>query len=283
MRKTPFALRLARLAFPSILKSRFLCTIRYLSSSPTPLMLSALRFLTILPLPLHRPQKNHARWLTHHGWQATLVGLLIGAISAIPVLITSTILPPLLLAILAVVGSIILSGALHEDGLADTADSLGTTKEKRLHTMHDPHCGSFAVIALILSLAIRTTALAFLFKTGNLVIPLLLIHAAARSAFPLWCRLLSSHPQTSLARLLGNTTPNAFSVLSPLLVTAILAFAFLSPAHATIFLATFTTCSLLLLPLFKRLFKRLNGDLCGFGEQILECLLLLCLCSLRSI
>ena len=245
-------------------------------------MLSALSFLTILPLPPHSPQKNPARWLTHQGWQATLTGLLIGAISAIPLLITSTILPPPLLAILAIVSSVILSGALHEDGLADTTDSLGTTKEKRLHTMHDPHCGSFAVIALILSLTIRTTALAFLFKTGNLVIPLLLIHAAARSAFPLWCRFLNPHPKTSLARLLGNTTPNTFSVLSPLLLIAILALVFLSPAHATIFLATFATCSLLLLLFFKRLFKRLNGDLCGFGEQILECLLLLCLCSLQS-
>ena len=245
-------------------------------------MLSALRFLTILPVPQISPSPSHARWITHHGWQATLSGLLIGTICATLALIASPLLPPLPCAILTITCSILLSGALHEDGLADTADSLGTTKEKRLRTMHDPHCGSFAVIALILSLTIRTTSLAFLFETGLLVVPLLLTHAAARSAFPLWCRFLKPHPQTSLARLLEKTTPNTFSVLSPFLVSSALAFVLLPPAHALIFLATLVICSLLLLPLFKRLFARLNGDLCGSGEQILECTLLLCLCSLQS-
>ena len=241
-----------------------------------------------------------ARWLTHHGWQATLVGILIGIICSIPPYIANDLLPITgyffmpapLCAILAVVCSIILSGALHEDGLADTADSLGTPQnkhknknnylEKRLQVMHDPHCGSFAVLALIVSLITRMTALTYLFFSEDFFTPLLLTHAAARSAFPLWCRYLQPHEKTNLARLLDDTMPTTFSILSPFLLTAVLAFVLLTPTNAAIFLATLATCSLLLLLFFQRKFSRLSGDLCGFGEQILECILLLGLCFFAS-
>ncbi len=241
-------------------------------------MFSALRFLTILPLPAHIP---HAKWLTRHGWQATFTGIFIGILCAIPATLAVALsLPAPLSAALVIVCSIVLSGALHEDGLADTADSLGAPKDRRLQIMHDPRCGTFAVLALIVSLAAKISALIYLFFSLDFFTPLILTHAAARSAFPLWCRFLKPHPKTGLARLLDNTTPNAFSVLSPFFLTAILAFALLSAFSAAIFLATLTTCSLLLLLFFRRKFTFLSGDLCGFGEQILECALLFCLCAL---
>ncbi|AMJ59283.1 adenosylcobinamide-GDP ribazoletransferase [Bosea sp. PAMC 26642] len=69
---------------------------------------------------------------------------------------------PLLVATLAVTTLVLTTGALHEDGLADTADGLfgGATPERRLEIMKDSRVGSYGALALGLSLLLRVTALA---------------------------------------------------------------------------------------------------------------------------
>ena len=58
---------------------------------------------------------------------------------------------------------VLTTGALHEDGLADIADSFGgTTRERRLEIMRDSRIGSFGASALFLALALRIGALAAL-------------------------------------------------------------------------------------------------------------------------
>lgn len=63
----------------------------------------------------------------------------------------SHILPPLAACILAIVARLLLTGALHEDGLADFFDGFGggTSKEKILAIMKDSHIGSYGTIGLI--------------------------------------------------------------------------------------------------------------------------------------
>jgi adenosylcobinamide-GDP ribazoletransferase len=81
------------------------------------------------------------------GWAALAVGLP-GALAAGLVLATQTIL----------------TGALHEDGLADTADGLwgGWDRDRRLEIMKDSRIGTYGVIALVLSFGLRWSALAAL-------------------------------------------------------------------------------------------------------------------------
>ena len=72
-------------------------------------------------------------------------------------------LGPWLAAMLAVAAMTLATGALHEDGLADTADSFGgATRERRLEIMRDSRIGSFGAAALFLALALRIGALAAL-------------------------------------------------------------------------------------------------------------------------
>ena len=61
--------------------------------------------------------------------------------------------------LLAVAAAIIVTGALHEDGLADVADAVGahTTKERRLEILKDPRVGTFGALALILAVGLTTT------------------------------------------------------------------------------------------------------------------------------
>jgi len=63
---------------------------------------------------------------------------------------------------------ILVTGALHEDGLADTADGLwgGFTRTRRLEIMKDSHIGTYGVLALILSLGLRWIALSGLLAAG---------------------------------------------------------------------------------------------------------------------
>ncbi|WP_297769883.1 adenosylcobinamide-GDP ribazoletransferase [uncultured Roseovarius sp.] len=103
-------------------------------------------------------------------WAYPLVGLLLGALAALAGLFVLWLgLPAAMAALVAVAVPIVLSGAMHEDGLADTADGLwgGWTRERRLEIMKDSHIGSYGVIALCLSLIARIIALWLLYEAGT--------------------------------------------------------------------------------------------------------------------
>ncbi|MFD0857650.1 adenosylcobinamide-GDP ribazoletransferase [Roseovarius aquimarinus] len=75
-------------------------------------------------------------------------------------------LPSALAALSALAAQVIVTGAMHEDGLADTADGLwgGWTRAQRLEIMKDSHIGAYGVVALILSLSARWSALWLMFQ-----------------------------------------------------------------------------------------------------------------------
>ena len=74
------------------------------------------------------------------------------------------VLPGLAAAALAVTLGIVITGALHEDGLADTVDAFGAGggPEETLRILKDPTHGTYGVIALVLSIVLRVLALAAL-------------------------------------------------------------------------------------------------------------------------
>jgi adenosylcobinamide-GDP ribazoletransferase len=76
-------------------------------------------------------------------------------------------------------------GCLHEDGLADTADSFGgATRERKLEIMRDSRIGSYALCALVMSLLLRVGALASLADPALVAPALIAAHAAARATMP---------------------------------------------------------------------------------------------------
>lgn len=122
----------------------------------------ALMLLTRLPagqLPDPAPRIGAAVWAF------PLAGLTVGLGAALVFWIAAALgLPLALAALLALGAQIILCGALHEDGLADLADGLwgGPTPARRLEIMRDSRIGSYGVLALFLSLALRWQALVYL-------------------------------------------------------------------------------------------------------------------------
>ncbi len=102
------------------------------------------------------------------------VGWVVGAIGAVVLLAAAHLLPggngALAAAVLCTVATVWLTGAFHEDGLADTADGLGgsSKRERALEIMKDSRIGSFGAIALMLALLLKAALLAALAGQGAL-------------------------------------------------------------------------------------------------------------------
>lgn len=122
-----------------------------------------LRFYSRLPIP-PLPGEADPYGLPDLGRLARavpLVGLVLGGLAGLVLIVGAALWPPPVAAILAVGAAIVMTGAFHEDGLADTADSFGAmTAERRLEIMKDSRIGTFGASALILGLGLRVTALA---------------------------------------------------------------------------------------------------------------------------
>lgn len=122
--------------------------------------LIALQFLTriqvkqIIPFP--------EDWLPRSAKYMPLVGALIGAVVGIVMLAATAVFPAPVAVVIGLVASVLLTGALHEDGLADTVDAFGggSNVERRLEIMKDSRIGTYGVLALIAVLALKGTSLA---------------------------------------------------------------------------------------------------------------------------
>ncbi|MBZ6076456.1 adenosylcobinamide-GDP ribazoletransferase [Microvirga puerhi] len=126
----------------------------------------ALRFYSRLPVPVLSWERN-PHGLPDFGRIVRilpLAGFVLGLLPACALVLALWLdLGPWLAAILAIATATITTGAFHEDGLADTADSFGgATRERRLAIMKDSLIGSFGTCALVLGFALRITALATL-------------------------------------------------------------------------------------------------------------------------
>jgi len=122
----------------------------------------AVQFMTRLPVPEDLPY-SEARMA-----EATrffpLVGALVGGVAVCVFWLTAFVFPPVVAAILAIAATMLVTGALHEDGLADAADGLGggTTREKALAIMRDSAVGTYGVVTLGVTLLLTIAALSLM-------------------------------------------------------------------------------------------------------------------------
>jgi adenosylcobinamide-GDP ribazoletransferase len=142
---------------------------------------NALRFLTVIPAPMVDHVEDD--WLTRAAKYFPAVGIIVGGCSALVLLLAAKLWTGFLPPLLAVAVGIALTGALHEDGLADTADGLGggRSRETRLAIMKDSRIGTYGALALGFGVALRVFALAAL-PTWTAAAALLGAHAGSRLA-----------------------------------------------------------------------------------------------------
>jgi adenosylcobinamide-GDP ribazoletransferase len=152
---------------------------------------AALAFLTRLPVPAPaEPSLDRAAvWFP-------VVGALVGGIAAGVRALAGLALPPVPATLLAVAAAIVITGGLHEDGLADVADGLGahTTRERRLEILRDPRVGTFGALALIVAVGLVVTTVGAL-DAAHAARALVTAHVLARWAIlPISRFLLPARP-----------------------------------------------------------------------------------------
>src|ERR1700730_2041271 len=206
-----------------------------------------------------------------------IAGALLGALAAAVMAAASAFgLPSLLAAPLATGALVVLSGAMHEDGLADCADGFfgGETPERKLEIMQDSRIGAFGAVALLLSLYLRVMGLALIADNSVGLACAVLIGAAALSrslAFlPLF--LLPPARQTGSGFAAGKPAAGAFAVAIFLAILFALdpvsAGANLSQTLAGISLAS--GCAYATGMVAKHQIGGQTGDVAGAAQQLAE-------------
>jgi adenosylcobinamide-GDP ribazoletransferase len=213
----------------------------------------ALQFLTILPVPGNTAPASEAAIFF------PLVGALIGA-SAGAVLLTGN-------ALLVIAWLLIVTGCIHEDGLADVADAFraGRSRERILSILKDSRIGTYGCLALVMSVLIRWQALAQM--RTNPVYAMIAALALSRTAL---VALAAIAPAAGDG--LGREFVNGVSGNTALAVVAqAVAIAFLTGwQYATTMILSSAAIVFLARAYFVRRLGGVNGDCLGATCQIVE-------------
>ncbi len=237
--------------------------------------LVALALLTRLPLPA-LPDAAFERQ-AQASWAYPLVGVIVGTISAVIAGIALSVgLPAWIAAGLALTAQIITTGAMHEDGLADTADGFwgGWTVERRLEIMKDSNIGTYGVLALVLSVGLRWAALSVVMSHS--VWTLIAVGVASRMGLPALMSVLPRVRPGGLSDRVGE--PPTPSVLVSGFIGLVLVGVLLGAEVAVAVLATILavwSCG----AIARKKVGGQTGDVLGATQQITE---LACLLALAA-
>jgi adenosylcobinamide-GDP ribazoletransferase len=176
---------------------------------------------------------------------------------------------------LSIVATLVVTGGLHEDGLADTADAFGAgaTPHTRLAIMQDSRIGTFGACALIFSIGLRWAALASLAEPKRIAIALIAAHAAARAMPPLLMFLIPPARPDGLSAAAG--LPPADGVAATALLGLAALLLGLGFGRGLIAAALLALCLLAIRWLALNKIGGQTGDVLGALEQISEIAILL--------
>jgi adenosylcobinamide-GDP ribazoletransferase len=233
---------------------------------------TALAFSTRLPLRRLSPADGN---LAQAVWALPLAGLVVGAIGAAAYALAHRLgLPPWPAAALALAATLLVTGALHEDGLADTADGFGggQGRERKLAIMRDSRIGTYGVCALTLALLLRASAVAALAAPGAAA-ALIASHTAGRAAVPLLMLFVGPARSDGLSYAAGQPTPAG--VLAAAVIGLVVVIAGLGFVHAIEAAVVLVIVIALMAWLSVRQVGGQTGDVLGALEQAGEIVILL--------
>jgi adenosylcobinamide-GDP ribazoletransferase len=239
--------------------------------------ITAIAFLTRLPMP-HPDGAMPKNFVRAHR-MFPVVGALIGAAVGLLCLgLRSIGVPDLAAAALALGGSAILTGALHEDGLADVADGFGggRDRESKLEIMRDSRLGTYGAMVLLVSFAAKLSALAAI-PDGFVVPGLIAAHALGRGVLPAMSIHLPYARKDGLARNAGQ--PDAATSVMAVVLALIIALLSLSWTNALFAALAAGVSALAMAWLALRQIGGQTGDVLGGAEQVSETAILVVLAA----
>lgn len=209
-----------------------------------------------------------------------VVGALLGGVLVLALRLLGHLYPQLVTAVILTGISAVLTGAMHLDGLADTADGFGggTTPDDVLRIMKDHAIGSYGAVALILAIALRISATAALLDGRHASAALVLAPALGR-----WTAVLLSATQPYVRPLVQSASPSAGaparlvgrSQLIIATVVTIAGAAAIDWRRGLIACALVVTGSAIWAWVCRRRIGGITGDTLGAGIEISEGLVLL--------
>lgn len=236
----------------------------------------AVQIMTVVPTP--SSTRIDGDWLASAKY-FPLVGALVGLVCAGVLIAASYVWSSAVAAILAVGTGVVLTGAIHEDGISDTADGLfgGRTREKRLAIIKDSRIGTYGAVALLFTLALRVAIIASLPALMGAA-ALVAAHALGRAGVAAAMSTIPYGGNVETAKLnYPQRRISATEALVALLFTGIgmIWLALLAPLAASVGVAA--AIALALLPPFaaQRLIGGYTGDILGATEQMAQIGLLL--------
>jgi adenosylcobinamide-GDP ribazoletransferase len=209
-------------------------------------------------------------------WAFPVIGAGIGMLAALALFAASMCglgdAPAVLLA-LVVAG--LVTGALHEDGLSDTADGFGggEDRDEKLAIMRDSRQGTYGVLALILSIGLRAVALASIPGPIEGGLALIAAHAASRGFLAPAMRLLRPAREDGLGAMAG--TPSIPAALISTGVGIFVAVGMLGPVRGAVALAVSGAAVAAAAVLARRQIGGYTGDVLGAFQQVGEIVMLL--------
>lgn len=239
-------------------------------NNPLSNFLLVITFFSRIPLPasLGRQISDDSK-LTDAAAYFPLAGLVIALIPAFVWLLSTLALPPIVAAAIALLSGIIVTGALHEDGLADCADGIGATadREKSLEIMRDSRIGTYGAIALVASFSLRWISLST-FDVLEGILALLIAHSASRAAMVIAMRFSSYARKDGLGKLAsGELSDSTFmiSLAIPCIVAIVAAW-----TAGLMAVAVGLLMAWLLLKFLEHRLGGYTGDGLGAMQQICE-------------
>jgi adenosylcobinamide-GDP ribazoletransferase len=227
-------------------------------------------------LPLRRTAAVPGGTLARAAWAFPIAGIVVGVIAAaVYGLAHRAGIPAWPAAALSVAVTLLTTGCLHEDGLADTADGFGggATREQKLDIMRDSRIGTYGVCVLIIALLLRVGVLASFFSSVTAAWALIASHAGARAAMMAFMFLVPPARRDGLSSDAGQPPIESASVAAAL--GFIFAVICLGLAHAVVAAILLAIVVAFMAWLSRRQIGGQTGDVLGTVEQIAEIVVLL--------
>jgi adenosylcobinamide-GDP ribazoletransferase len=214
--------------------------------------------------------------LADAAWAFPLVGAGVGAVAGFSFLLAQLLgLGDWPAALLAVLAGIALTGALHEDGLGDTADGFFGTRDRdhALAIMRDSRLGTFGVLAIVLGVLLRCAALAGIGDAVHAGLALVAAHATSRAALPVAMWRMAPARADGLGVEAGR--PGAPAAIAAVAISVLIGLAAFGPIRGAIALGAAGAAVFAAGVLAQRRIGGYTGDVLGAFQQIGEIVVLL--------
>jgi adenosylcobinamide-GDP ribazoletransferase len=247
------------------------------ASSQLRAVAASVAFLT--RVPIGRGLRLDARDVARGALLFPVVGAGIGGMVGLTAVLLHERLPALPAAAIALAVGLLLTGAIHLDGLADTADALGArSRADALAVMRDHAVGTYGAAALVIDLLVKAAVVAALLEGDDAFVALVVASALARAAvLPLASSLPYARAEVGPGGVLGGRM-SSWSAVGGVALAAALAVALLDGRGAVMVAAT-AAATAFLGATFRRWLGGLTGDTLGATIELCETLALLVLAA----